>query len=99
MDLILVTGGAGFIGSNFLAHWIARTGGSVVNADKLTYAGNLNNLERFKDDPRHIFVAADIADPEAIAAILSRHRPWAIINFAAESHVDRSIRWPEEFVH
>lgn len=96
--MILVTGGAGFIGSNFVLNWIANTGGQVVNLDKLTYAGNLANLASLRDDPRHIFVQADIGDSQAIAELLKRHRPQAVFHFAAESHVDRSILGPQAFV-
>ncbi len=96
--MILVTGGAGFIGSNFILDWIATTGEAVVNLDKLTYAGNLENLASLKDDPRHVFVQGDINDRELVAKLLGRHQPRAIIHFAAESHVDRSIHGPGEFI-
>jgi dTDP-glucose 4,6-dehydratase len=96
--VILVTGGAGFIGSNFVLQWCAEEAEPLVNLDKLTYAGNLANLDRLKDDSRHIFVRADIGDRKAVGALLREHRPRAIINFAAESHVDRSIHGPAEFV-
>ena len=96
--MILVTGGAGFIGSNFILDWIAATGEAVVNLDKLTYAGNLENLASLKDDPRHVFVQGDINDGKLVAKLLSQHRPRAIIHFAAESHVDRSIHGPGEFI-
>ena len=95
---ILVTGGAGFIGSNFVLDWIAHVGTPVVNLDKLTYAGNLENLASLRDDPRHIFVRGDICDRALIDDLLQRHKPRAIIHFAAESHVDRSIHGPGEFV-
>ncbi len=95
--MILVTGGAGFIGSNFILDWIAASGEAVVNLDKLTYAGNLENLAGLKD-PRHIFVQGDINDRKLVAQLLGRHRPRAIIHFAAESHVDRSIHGPGEFI-
>ncbi|MHB8787338.1 MAG: dTDP-glucose 4,6-dehydratase [Thauera sp.] len=95
---ILVTGGAGFIGSNFVLDWIAHVGTPVVNLDKLTYAGNLENLANLHDDPRHIFVRGDICDRALIDDLLQRHKPRAIIHFAAESHVDRSIHGPGEFV-
>lgn len=98
MDTLLVTGGAGFIGSNFVLDWIAKTGGTVVNLDKLTYAGNLNNLMSLKGDARHIFVHGDIADRVLVRQLLAQHRPTAIVNFAAESHVDRSIHAPGEFI-
>ncbi len=97
-DIIIVTGGAGFIGSNFVSRWIAETGGKVVNVDKLTYAGNLNNLTQLGDDPRHTLVTEDIADRPAMARLLLGYKPRAIVNFAAESHVDRSIHAPEGFI-
>jgi dTDP-glucose 4,6-dehydratase len=96
--VILVTGGAGFIGSNFVLDWIATEGTPVVNLDKLTYAGNLANLASLKDDPRHVFVKGDICDRALVARLLAAHRPSAIIHFAAESHVDRSIHGPADFV-
>ncbi len=96
--MILVTGGAGFIGSNFILDWIAATGEAVVNLDKLTYAGNLENLVSLKDDSRHIFAQGDINDRERVTKLLSQHQPRAIIHFAAESHVDRSIHGPGEFI-
>ncbi len=95
---ILVTGGAGFIGSNFVLEWIAAESSAVVNLDKLTYAGNLANLAGLEREPRHVFVRGDIADGETVARLLERHRPRAIVNFAAESHVDRSIHGPADFV-
>src|SRR5580658_8979004 len=97
-DMILVTGGAGFIGSNFVLSWIAAGGGSVINLDLLTYAGNPANLTVLDADPRYHFVRGDICDPELIAGLLHRHRPRAIVHFAAESHVDRSIASPEAFI-
>src|SRR3989344_2496597 len=96
--LILVTGGAGFIGSNFVLDWIANEDSSVVNLDKLTYAGNLRNLDGLKGDPRHIFVKGDINDRSLVEKLLNRYKPRAIINFAAESHVDRSIHGPQDFI-
>jgi dTDP-glucose 4,6-dehydratase len=96
--VILVTGGAGFIGSNFVLDWIATEGTPVVNVDKLTYAGNLANLAVLNDDPRHRFVKGDICDRALIARLLAEHRPSAVVHFAAESHVDRSIHGPGEFV-
>ena len=96
--MILVTGGAGFIGSNFVLQWLAAQDEPVVNLDKLTYAGNLRNLDRLRGDARHIFVRGDIDDPELVAQLLREHRPRALLNFAAESHVDRSILGPAEFV-
>jgi dTDP-glucose 4,6-dehydratase len=98
MKKILVTGGAGFIGSNFVLDWRAITGQSVVNVDALTYAGNLENLSSIQNDPQHIFVQADIADSQRISALLAEHQPSAIVHFAAESHVDRSIHGPEAFI-
>lgn len=96
--MILVTGGAGFIGSNFILDWIAATGEATVNLDKLTYAGNLENLVSLKDDSRHVFVCGDINDRELVGRMLAEHQPRAIIHFAAESHVDRSIHGPGEFI-
>lgn len=96
--MILVTGGAGFIGSNFILDWLATHDEAVVNLDALTYAGNVHNLASVKDDPRYTFVHGDIGDTQLVAGVLERHRPRAIINFAAESHVDRSIHGPEAFV-
>jgi dTDP-glucose 4,6-dehydratase len=98
MSTILVTGGAGFIGSNFVLDWIALGGETVVNLDKLTYAGNLENLVSLEGNPRHIFIRGDIGDAELTARLLSEHNPRAIVNFAAESHVDRSIHGPAEFI-
>ena len=95
---ILVTGGAGFIGSNFVVDWLAGSDESVINLDKLTYAGNLQNVATLANDPRHVFVEGDIGDRTLVAALLAQHAPRAIINFAAESHVDRSIDGPEAFV-
>jgi len=96
---ILVTGGAGFIGSNFVHTCIKGTHQTVVNLDKLTYAGNLENLKALSGDPRHIFVRGDIADQALVAQLLTTHSPTAVVNFAAESHVDRSISGPDDFVH
>lgn len=98
VNTLLVTGGAGFIGSNFVLSWLAETGGMVVNLDKLTYAGNLENLQGLRDDPRHIFVKGDISDSELVRKLLSQHKPAVIVHFAAESHVDRSILGPEDFI-
>lgn len=95
---ILVTGGAGFIGSNFVLDWVADSDETVINVDKLTYAGNLENIVSLDGNPQHVFVNVDIADVSAIAGLLEKYRPRAIINFAAESHVDRSIHGPEEFI-
>ena len=96
--MIFVTGGAGFIGANFVLDWLASTGESVVNIDKLTYAGNLQNLATLENDSRHIFVQADIGDSAVLAQLLAQHQPRAVVNFAAESHVDRSIHGPEDFI-
>lgn len=96
--MILVTGGAGFIGSNFVLDWLAQNDEGVVNVDKLTYAGNLNTLRSLQSDVRHVFVRADICDRAALDEILARHKPRAVLHFAAESHVDRSIHGPAEFV-
>jgi len=95
---ILVTGGAGFIGSNFILHWLAAEGSPVVNLDKLTYAGNLGNLVKISADPKYTFVHGDIADRNLISDLLGRCRPRAVVHFAAESHVDRSIHGPDDFV-
>jgi dTDP-glucose 4,6-dehydratase len=97
--MILITGGAGFIGGNFVLNWLTVPGHEgIVNLDKLTYAGNLATLASLRDDPRHIFVHGDIGDKELVAKLLKDHQPRAIVNFAAESHVDRSIHGPAEFV-
>lgn len=96
--MILVTGGAGFIGANFVLDWLAASDESVLNLDKLTYAGNLENLAALKDDPLHRFVRGDIGDATLLTQLLAEHRPRAIVNFAAESHVDRSIHGPGEFI-
>jgi dTDP-glucose 4,6-dehydratase len=96
--MILVTGGAGFIGANFVLDWLAADGEPVVNLDKLTYAGNLGNLAGLKGDARHVFVRGDIGDRAQVETVLSSHRPRAVVNFAAESHVDRSIHGPAEFI-
>tara|TARA_R110000737_G_scaffold2923_18_gene10094 strand:- start:233416 stop:234474 length:1059 start_codon:yes stop_codon:yes gene_type:complete len=96
---ILITGGAGFIGSNFAIDWLASSDERIVNLDKLTYAGNLENLQSLEGDDRHQFVHGDIGDAELVGRLLQEHQPRAIINFAAESHVDRSIEGPEEFIN
>ncbi|MDI6726325.1 MAG: dTDP-glucose 4,6-dehydratase [Smithellaceae bacterium] len=96
--MILVTGGAGFIGANFILDWLARGDEVLVNLDKLTYAGNLENLAALNGDERHIFVKGDIGDANLVAGLLTRRQPRAVINFAAESHVDRSIHGPEDFI-
>ena len=104
MNTILVTGGAGFIGSNFVLDWLAQSdngaSGSepVINLDALTYAGNLENLTSLNGDPRHVFVKGDIGDFDLVSKLLAEHQPRAIVNFAAESHVDRSIHGPEDFI-
>jgi dTDP-glucose 4,6-dehydratase len=95
---ILVTGGAGFIGGNFVLDWIAAGGETVVNLDALTYAGNPETLASLDGDPRHIFVRGDICDRALVDGLLATHRPRAIVHFAAESHVDRSIHGPAEFM-
>lgn len=96
--MILITGGAGFIGANFVIDWLATMGEPVINLDKLTYAGNLESLEAVGQDARHHFVRGDIADRAVVEKLLAEHSPRAIINFAAESHVDRSIHGPEDFI-
>jgi dTDP-glucose 4,6-dehydratase len=97
-DLILVTGGAGFIGSNFILQWIASEQARVLNFDKLTYAGNLINLHAVEANPRYRFERGDIVDREVLRTLLAREQPRAIVHFAAESHVDRSIHGPDDFV-
>ena len=96
--MLLVTGGAGFIGSNFVLSSLAASGEPVVNFDRLTYAGNLHNLDSLRGDARHVFVRGDIRDRSQVKQALERHRPRAIVHFAAESHVDRSIVGPGEFI-
>ena len=97
--MILVTGGAGFIGGNFVLDWLKSPANEgVVNLDKLTYAGNLATLDSLKDSPRHVFIHGDIGDKNLVAKLCKEYQPRAIINFAAESHVDRSIHGPAEFV-
>ncbi|MEO8013503.1 MAG: dTDP-glucose 4,6-dehydratase, partial [Polaromonas sp.] len=95
---ILITGGAGFIGANFVLDWLAQTDEPVVNLDKLTYAGNLETLASLDADARHIFVQGDIGDSALVDRLLAEHQPRAVLNFAAESHVDRSIHSPEDFI-
>ena len=95
---ILITGGAGFIGANFVLDWLAQSGEAVLNLDKLTYAGNLETLASLAGNARHTFVQGDIADGALVASLLAAHRPRAVLNFAAESHVDRSIHGPEDFI-
>lgn len=97
-NCIVVTGGAGFIGSNFVNEWVKHGLGKVVNLDKLTYAGNLENLADIQHNADHVFVHADIGDREAVHKLLAAHQPRAVLNFAAESHVDRSIHGPGEFI-
>jgi dTDP-glucose 4,6-dehydratase len=97
-NCIVVTGGAGFIGSNFVNAWVSLGLGKVVNLDKLTYAGNLQNLADIQHHHDHVFVHADIGDSEAVRDLLKTHQPCAVVNFAAESHVDRSIHGPGEFI-
>ena len=97
--MILVAGGAGFIGGNFVLDWLSvPTNEGVINLDKLTYAGNLATLEPLKNDPRHVFVHGDIGDKTLVTKLLKEHQPRAIVNFAAESHVDRSIQGPSDFI-
>jgi dTDP-glucose 4,6-dehydratase len=96
--MLLITGGAGFIGANFVLSTIAATGEAIVNIDKLTYAGNLENLAPLAGDARHVFVRGDIADRALLRRLLAEHRPRAVLHFAAESHVDRSIEGPAEFI-
>jgi dTDP-glucose 4,6-dehydratase len=97
-DSILVTGGAGFIGSNFVLTWIQQIGSTVINLDNLTYAGNRSNLRSLDRDARHIFVHGDITDEQFVSALLREYKPRAIVHFAAESHVDRSIVGPGAFI-
>ena len=96
--MILVTGAAGFIGANYVLDWVANTQEPVVNLDKLTYAGNPENLASLQGNPQHIFVQGDIGDRALVDKLLAEHRPRAVVNFAAESHVDRSIHGPEDFI-
>lgn len=96
--MILITGGAGFIGSNFIHDWFSHTNEPIINLDKLTYAGNLENLDNLQGDSRHIFVHGDLGDRQLLDALLAQHRPHAVLNFAAESHVDRSIHSPDDFI-
>jgi len=95
---ILVTGGAGFIGSNFVLDWFGVEADQIVNLDKLTYAGNAQNLAALEGDTRHVFVRGDIGDRALVDKLLAQHRPHAVVNFAAESHVDRSIHGPSDFI-
>ena len=95
---LLITGGAGFIGSNFVLDWLAQCDEPVVNLDKLTYAGNLENLAALDGNPHHVFVQGNLGDRELVDRLLAEHQPRAVLNFAAESHVDRSIHGPEDFI-
>jgi dTDP-glucose 4,6-dehydratase len=97
-DFILVTGGAGFIGCNFVLRWIATERSRIVNLDSLTYAGNLRSLDSLRSDPRHRFIHGDVTDPALLKNLLAKYRPRAIVHFAAETHVDRSIVSPEGFI-
>lgn len=96
--MIFVTGGAGFIGSNFVLDWLAESDEAIVPIDKLTYAGNLSNLDSLQGDVRHIFVQGDIGNKALMASLLEQYQPRAVINFAAEIHVDRSIHGPDAFI-
>ena len=96
--MILVTGGAGFIGSNFVLDWLAQSDEPIFNLDKLTYAGNLENLASLQGDARHHFVQGDLGDRNLVDTLLAQHHPRAVLHFAAESHVDRSIHGPEDFI-
>ncbi|MDT8363894.1 MAG: dTDP-glucose 4,6-dehydratase [Nitrosomonas sp.] len=96
--MILITGGAGFIGSNFILEWVAQSDEAIVNVDKLTYAGNLQNLTALTGNPHYIFTCADICDSSKMNALFASHQPRAVIHMAAESHVDRSIHGPEDFI-
>ena len=95
---ILVTGAAGFIGSNFVLHWLSHSNEKIIAVDKLTYAGNLENLKSVESNPNFLFVKGDISDSKLIAKTLKNNKPRAILNFAAESHVDRSIDGPNDFI-
>ena len=97
-DCVLITGGAGFIGTNFVRHWLANAGGRTINLDKLTYAGSMSSLADLEGNDRHEFVRGDIGDRPLLRSLLKKYRPWAVVNFAAESHVDRSIDSPGEFI-
>lgn len=96
--MILVTGGAGFIGANFVLDWLSQSDEALLNVDKLTYAGNLGTLRPLQGNPGHVFARVDICDRAALDDLFTRHRPRAVVHFAAESHVDRSIHGPAEFV-
>ncbi len=97
-NTILVTGGAGFIGSNFILQWMEEEGTPLINLDKLTYAGNPRNLERISSDPRFQFAKGDVCDRALVQSLLKQHQPRAIVHLAAESHVDRSIHGPDDFI-
>ncbi|HIC86551.1 MAG TPA: NAD-dependent epimerase/dehydratase family protein [Desulfobacterales bacterium] len=99
MKTYLVTGGAGFIGSNFVLGMRGRKKARIINLDLLTYAGNMMNLASIEGDPDHVFVRGNIGDRPLVRKLLEQHRPCAVVNFAAESHVDRSIDGPEDFIH
>ncbi|PRE89285.1 GDP-mannose 4,6-dehydratase, partial [Burkholderia multivorans] len=96
--MILVTGGAGFIGANFVLDWLRASDEAVLNVDKLTYAGNLRTLQALEGNPKHVFARVDICDRAALDALFAEHKPRAVLHFAAESHVDRSIHGPADFV-
>ncbi len=96
--MILVTGGAGFIGSSFVLDWVSQLDESLLNLDNLTYAGNLQNLASLDEDSRHVFVQGDIGDSALVSSLLNQYKPRAVLNFAAESHVDRSIHSPDDFI-
>jgi dTDP-glucose 4,6-dehydratase len=96
--MILVTGGAGFIGANFVLDWLSQSDETIINLDKLTYAGNLESLSSLEENDRHVFIQGDIGNFSLVTQLLTQHQPRAVINFAAESHVDRSIHGPEDFI-
>ena len=95
---IIVTGAAGFIGSNFVLNWLNSNNEKVIALDKLTYAGNLENLKSIESNSNYVFVHGDIGDSKLLSKLLQKHQPRAIVNFAAESHVDRSIHGPDDFM-
>ncbi|NDE24199.1 MAG: NAD-dependent epimerase/dehydratase family protein, partial [Betaproteobacteria bacterium] len=95
---VLITGGAGFIGANFVLDWVAHTDEKIINLDKLTYAGNMASLASLQNNPQHVFVQGDIGDDQLVPKLLAEHQPRAVLNFAAESHVDRSIHGPGDFI-